>query len=185
MLSSLFDIYTEALDKNRSRSVANSGHRYIKWDTSSASTEHKGQRSFRFLQPLEVDKTFMSILSLVNKNRILGFLFTFIYTGYLKSTDNSHKVTKRLDALIKLYHLWINWSFKRNLNSLWNCAFAFSGHNQITPKPFEDNIYWILCTHIWLRWEIDIDIIHVMYYETIYNGSISTQYIFLMFFFQV
>ena len=28
--SSLFDIYTEALDKNRSRSVANLGHRNIK-----------------------------------------------------------------------------------------------------------------------------------------------------------
>ena len=30
VLSSLFDIYTEALDKNRARSVANSGHRSIK-----------------------------------------------------------------------------------------------------------------------------------------------------------
>ena len=136
VLSSLFDIYIEALDKNRSRSVANSGHRNIKWDISSASTEHKGQRSFRFLEPLEVDNTLMYILSLVNKSRILGFLITFIYIGNLKSSDNSRKVTKRIDVLIKLYHLWINWSFKRNLKSLWNCAFAFSGHIQISCKPF-------------------------------------------------
>ena len=106
VLSSLFDIYTEALDKNRSRSVANSGHRNIKWDTSSASTEHKGQRSFRFWEPLEVDKTFMSILSLVNKSRILGFLITFIYTGkhmYMqKTSEKRHRCCRNLKGRISL-----------------------------------------------------------------------------------
>ena len=53
--SSLFDIYTEALGKNRSRSVANFGNRNMKWDKSPASTEHKGQRFFSgfFFSPLK------------------------------------------------------------------------------------------------------------------------------------
>ena len=51
--SSLFDIHTEALDKNRFRSVASLGHRNIKWDTSSASTEHKRHAVFPFWSPLK------------------------------------------------------------------------------------------------------------------------------------
>ena len=41
----------------------------------------------------------------------------------------------------------MNWSLRRNLKSLWNCAFAVSGYIQRSPKPFEDNTYCILCTH--------------------------------------
>ena len=69
----------------------------MRLETSSASTEHKGQRSFR----LDVDRTLMSILSLVNKSRILGFLIAYMYNGNLNSSYNSRKVTKRLDVLIR------------------------------------------------------------------------------------
>ena len=75
----------------------------------------------------------LCILSLRNKSRILFCYHIYIYIGNLMPSDNSSKVTERLDVLIKLCLLWINWSLKRNLKSLWNCAFAFFREYPKTP----------------------------------------------------
>ena len=115
-------IYGAIIFRNISLSVLKYAHLVIKCFTVSDSFWHKGHTSRTCLRILHVDKIFISILNLVNINRISGFSIVLRYALRWKLSRLSLNNTKwfsLLESLISDSNFCINWSFNLCLTTLW------------------------------------------------------------------